>query len=226
METIFNLFLILHIASGALGLIAGTITIARKKGDRNHKLTGKLFAYGMLTAGASALVLSSMHLNYFLFTVGVFTIYLIGTGNRYIHLKMLDKNQKPVWVDWALTAGMMVAVLLFIALGTKNLINKNSFGVVYIVFGALGSRFVKTDIDNYKGGCSTKNYWLLTHLQRMTGGYIAALTAFLVVNGKYLPLPPVLLWLLPTIIFTPLIVRWSRKYKKENIPVPDRGLIQ
>jgi hypothetical protein len=61
----------------------------------------------------------------------------------------------------------------------------------------------------------TKNYWLLAHLQRMTGGYIAATTAFLVVNAQYSPvvLPSVVVWLLPTVILTPLTIAFSKKYK-------------
>lgn len=214
MEILFNLFLTLHIIGGAFGLITGTINIIRKKGDKSHKLTGRLFSYGMFTAGISALILSSMHVNYFLFIAGVFTIYQIGTGNRYLHLKKLGNSQKPAAIDWILTAGMCIAVLVFIILGINTLINKNSFGIVYVVFGVISLRFVKTDMDNYTGKAKTKNYWLLAHLQRMTGGYIAAMTAFVVVNSNYIPLPPVVLWLLPGIIVTPFIIKWTKTYKK------------
>jgi uncharacterized membrane protein YbaN (DUF454 family) len=49
----------------------------------------------------------------------------------------------------------------------------------------------------------------------MTGAFIASATAFLVVNAKYFPdiIPGFVYWLLPTIIFTPLIVKWSKKYQ-------------
>ena len=54
---------------------------------------------------------------------------------------------------------------------------------------------------------------MLAHLQRMTGSYIAACTAFLVVNldKVKIPIPPVIAWLLPTMILTPLIIKWSRE---------------
>ena len=218
METIFKIFLILHIAGGSIGLLTGTINLIRRKGDKNHKRVGKIFAYSMLTAGFSSFALSVIHPNYFLFMIGVFTIYLVGTGYRYVYLKMLGGDQRPAFLDWAITLAMLLAGLLFIGLGLRNVLTQNSFGIVFIVFGALGLRFVKTDYDNYKGSFKDKDYWLLAHLQRMTGGYIAAITAFLVVNAKYSPiaLPSVLVWLLPTAILTPLIISWSKKYKAKS----------
>jgi uncharacterized membrane protein YhaH (DUF805 family) len=96
-------------------------------------------------------------------------------------------------------------------------VNQNNFGIVLLIFGILALRFTKTDIENYRGKARVKNYWLLVHLQRLTGAYIAAITAFLVVNAKYAPveLPPVLVWLLPTAILLPLIIMWSKRYKIE-----------
>jgi uncharacterized membrane protein len=214
---LFQLFLMLHIAGGTAGLITGTINLVRKKGDKNHKLVGKIFTYGMLIAGVSSLVLSVLHPSYFLFIVGVFTIYLVGTGNRYIYLKMLGVNQQPSFLDWAITIGMLITAVLFIVTGVIYLVNQNNFGIVLLIFGILALRFTKTDIENYRGKARVKNYWLLVHLQRLTGAYIAAITAFLVVNAKYAPveLPPVLVWLLPTAILLPLIIMWSKRYKIE-----------
>lgn len=169
----------------------------------------------MLTAGFSAFVLSILHPNYFLFMVGVFTLYLVGTGYRYIHIKMSGSDQRPTITDWAISLCMMLAGILFVGLGIRLILSQQNFGIVFIVFGLIGLRFVKIDFTNYKGKWKEKNYWLLSHLQRMTGGYIASLTAFLVVNAKYSPivLPSILVWLLPTVILTPLIIVWSRKYK-------------
>jgi uncharacterized membrane protein len=218
MDILFKVFLTLHIIGGSIGLFTGTINIIRKKGGKNHKLIGKIFACSMLSAGFSSFVLSILHPNYFLFMIGIFTIYLVGTGYRYIYLRMLGGNQKPTIIDWVLTVGMLLAGLLFITLGIKFLWAHYSFGIVFIVFGLLGIRSVLTDFNNYKGKLKAKNYWLLAHLQRMTGAYIAAITAFLVVNAKYSPvvLPPVIVWLLPTVILTPLIISWSRKYIVKN----------
>lgn len=214
MELVFTFFLVLHVLGGSIGLLSGTLNILRKKGEQKHQRTGRLFVYSMLTAGFSSFILSLIHPNYFLFMVGVFTVYLVGTGNRYIYLKLLGSKQRPGLVDKAITYGMLVAGVLFVVFGIKNLFNGNTFGIVFIAFGSLGLRFVKTDLANYKGEHSAKNYWLLAHLQRMIAAYISALTAFLVVNAQYLlpTFPSVVVWLIPTVLFTPLILFWSKKY--------------
>jgi len=53
----------------------------------------------------------------------------------------------------------------------------------------------------------------------MLGGYISTCTAFLVVNFTEVQYP-VLVWLLPTIIGTPLIAYWTRKTVKTNPKTP------
>jgi uncharacterized membrane protein len=221
MTIIFTIFLVLHIIGGSVGLFTGTVNLVRGKGDKNHKLVGKIFSYSMLTAGISSFILSILHPNYFLFIVGVFTVYLVSTGHRYLYLKMLGSNEKPKSIDWVITMAMLMASLLFIGLGIRHLLAGNNFGIVFIVFGALGARLVKTDFDNYRGRVKAKNYWLLAHLQRMTGAYIAAITAFLVVNAKYSPveLPSFIFWLLPTAILTPLIIAWTRKHKVKVVQI-------
>lgn len=190
-----------------------------KKGDLKHKKLGKVFTVSMLTAGFSSLVLAVLHPSQFMFMVGVFTVYMVGTGNRYLKLKMLHKNQKPKIMDWILTISMLLAGILFIGLGVQGLLKSNFFGIVFVTFGFLGLLFVRHDIRNYSGKSNISNYWLSEHLQRMIGAFIASSTAFLVVNAKYLPeyIPIIVYWLLPTIILTPLIVKWARKYEvKKN----------
>jgi uncharacterized membrane protein len=215
MNTIFNLFLILHILGGIIGLFFGTVNLLRKKGDKKHKTIGKIFVYSMFATGFSALIISVIHPNYFLFMVGIFTLYMIGSGNRYLYLKQLGNNQKPKLLDWTITIVMFFSGLFFIVLGVWFLAKQNYFGLVFTLFGLLSELFVREDFRNYKGLSKLENYWLVAHIGRMTGAYISSLTAFLVVNWKYthINLPSFLVWMLPSIIIVPFIIRWSRKYE-------------
>lgn len=224
MTIVFEISLILHIISGTIGLLTGTVNIIRKKGDKPHRIIGKLFLYSMITAGLSAIVLSLIHPNYFLFIVGVFTIYMTATGERYLFLKALLKQQKPKTLDIVLTACMAIFGVAFFYFGISYLLKGETFGIVIVAFGAIGLRMVRTDIINYRGKAKQKSYWLIAHVQRMIGSYTAALTAFLVVNIKSSPafLPSFVIWLLPTVITLPIIIQWTKKLmaKKQNSFVP------
>ncbi|MFK2824767.1 DUF2306 domain-containing protein [Bacillus sp. B190/17] len=65
--------------------------------------------------------------------------------------------------------------------------------------------------------------WLSTHIGGMLGSYIGIVTATLVVNSHRVPLlnevPILIVWLMPTIIGTPIIIKIGSKYtpkRKKN----------
>lgn len=209
MGVIFKILLAIHIIAGGIGLFTGTINIVRKKGDKPHRLVGKFFLYGMLINAVAGFIMSFMHDNLFLLIIAVFSFYLTATGQRYLSLKKLDKGQKPATIDWVLTITMLLFALFFIAYGIFLITNGQNLGTVLLVFGMISLLMARKDIRIYSGKVDFKNYWLLLHLQRMTAGYIAALTAFLVVNNMYLP--SLIAWLGPTVILSPIIYYWSKK---------------
>ena len=211
MEILFKILLIIHIICGTVGLFVGSYVLFAKKGDTVHKKTGSIFFYAMVINGFVSLVLAKLHPNIFLFIVGIFSLYLLLTGKRYLQKKIVAQVQV---MDWILLGFMLIFGIGFICLGIFYILNSANFGIVPIVFGLLGLRFVFNDYKNFRGQSTIKNYWLTSHIQRMIGSYIAAATAFLVVNNTVLP--NVVAWLLPTAILVPLIFKWSNKYKKET----------
>jgi uncharacterized membrane protein len=214
MTQIFNLFLLLHILGGSLGLLFGMLVIIRRKGDKTHALLGKGYAIMMLVTGGSALVLAGLHLNYFLGLIGIFSLYMVGSGIRYSkHHQKRSTRINLSTIDWMITLFMLVAGIVFVWIGAVSLIHRNWFGLVFLTFGSIGLLFVRQDFQNFNDKARIENYWLTGHLQRMMGSYSAATTAFLVVNANDLPLgiPNFIYWLLPTFIFTPLIIKWSKQ---------------
>lgn len=209
---LFNVLLAIHIIGGVTALLSGSIILLRQKGDKLHKLIGKIFAYSMLLTATISLILSRIHPNHFLFIIGIFSIYLVSTGMRFLRLKRLNQEQKPATIDWALFATMTLFALLFIAYAGLYFKSGNLFGIVLLLFGLISILMLRSDWRTYKGKIKHKNYWLMLHLQRMTAAYIASLTAFLVVNNTYLP--GIVAWLLPTFILTPFIIKWSKAYVK------------
>jgi uncharacterized membrane protein len=219
MEPIYQILLFIHVVAGFTGLLSGLLNMIMKKGGKTHRIVGKFFVAGMMISSFIALIMASIKINYFLFVVGIFTIYLVGTGNRYIYLKLLGKSQKPKILDWILTCGMFLMGIVFIILGVILLKNQqNSFGVVPIVFAFVGFGSVREDILNYTGRIKSQKFWLKAHVSRMSGGFIAASTAFLAVNAQKIPLeiPTFVYWLLPTIVITPLISKWQRKLRAKK----------
>jgi uncharacterized membrane protein len=214
MNFVFQFFLLVHIAGGAVGLITGGVNMVAPKGNARHKQIGRIFFWGMLSASLSALAMSAFHPAAFLFAMGVFTFYMVGTGYRYVYLRMLGQDAKPILIDWALTVGMAIAGVSLVVWGAVCVSDGVYFGIAYLVFGIIGLSSVRKDLNYYRGREYSKLYWLAAHLQRMVGAYIAGLTAFLVVNSKYSPIkvPPLFTWLLPTVVFTPLIFVWTAKY--------------
>ena len=215
MTAIYPYFLTIHIIFGSLGLFTGTVNLLRKKGGKTHVGIGKLFVISMILTGFSALTLSVLKPNLFLFIVGVFTLYLVGTGQAYMRLKKLGQGQKPKLIDWILTYCMLLAGVVFVFWGGYILLfQKDSMGITLVTFGLIRLQNVRKDLQNYQGKIKFKVYWLREHIIRLTAAYIATLTAFIVVNQNHFPetIPEVVYWLLPTVILTPLIFKWVRKY--------------
>ena len=200
-----NTLLIVHIIGGTIGLLSGTFIVLSKKGNSVHKKSGKLFTYSMSLSMMAAFPISYIKENIFLFCIGIFTIYMIITGNRALSHKI---NQKVKILDYTIT---VIMVLFGLVLMIYGIYKGGQMLVISAVFSFISLFFVWNDYRFYFGKMNLQNPGLTIHIQRMTGAYIAAFTAFLVVNNTILP--GVIGWLLPTFIFVPLIIYWSRKRK-------------
>lgn len=209
---LFKIILGLHILFGTIGLLIGTFILIRKKGDRLHKNLGKIFTISMTSTGICAFYLSYAHPNLFLFVVGVFTIYLSVSGYRMIRLKLVHQGQKPTITDTILSVFMLIASLIFVYIGFKYALAKEPFAVVFFLFATISIRLLRTEYKAYTGKVTDPLYGLKNHIGRMTGAYISAFTAFLVVNNTFLP--PILAWSLPGLIGGIFISRTIHSLKK------------
>ena len=122
-------------------------------------------------------------------------------------------GQKPKIGDIILTALMFTSSLLFFFITYKYAVQKQLFGIVFFLFGVLSFRMCYIDYKGYTNKVTDTLYGLKNHIGRMTGSYIAAFTAFLVVNNTFLP--PILAWSLPGLIGGLFISRTIRKFNKE-----------
>lgn len=201
-----RVFLIVHIIAGSTGLLSGTFVMLTRKGDKRHRLAGKIFAWSMLVSSVFALLITAFRPKPFLTVIALFTIYMTLSGWLAIRSKERESHKTLAILGWMLA-------ITFGTMGSFKLIDGDSFGVALIVFAFVCAGFARSD---YRFASRQQRKSTQLHLQRMSGAYISSATAFLVVNAGHFGsgIPALVFWLLPTLMITPLIVRWSRIHKK------------
>jgi hypothetical protein len=90
--------LILHILGGSIGLLAGTLAIAVRKGSSLHRVSGNVFAIAMLTLASSGFCLAILKSQTGNIIGSVITFYMICT----VWLAGRRRNTCPL--DWAALA--------------------------------------------------------------------------------------------------------------------------
>lgn len=184
--------IMLHALLGTVALLSGAVALIVKKGSRPHKLGGKVFFYSMLFSAILACIISWIpgHENTFLFAIGIFSVYLLLNGYRSLRFRQKHVN---------LSIDFLIAYVITItgfAMITTPVIMLGKLNAVLLVFGLASVYFGLRDLYLYKHRDSLKKHSITTHIGKMTGGYIAALSAFLVVNNVF---PWMWNWFGPTI---------------------------
>jgi uncharacterized membrane protein len=205
-ETLIRWGIYMHAGLGGLALLSGGIALVAAKGKSLHRGAGKLFYYAMLISACLALViaLSPGHKNPFLFSIGLFSSYFLITGYRSLRLKgsvdRLVADKIYAFLMVLIGMGMMLYPLLL----------EGKINIVLLVFGAFGVISGFRDLWRFRQPELLKESWLRAHLGKMTGGYIAAVSAFLVVNQV---LPGLWNWFAPSIVGSVFIAYWMRRVR-------------
>ena len=207
-ETIIE-FLILHVHAplGGIALVAGGISLFVKKGSLWHKKTGRLFYYSMLISAFAAFIVAVMpnHESPFLFSIGLFSTYFLISGRRSLNFKQQNFQVQTDKIIAYLILLTGIGMILY------PLLLYRSINVILLVFGTIAILFGIRDLRQLKDPKLLKRKWLKLHLGKMTGGYIAAVSAFFVVNRI---LPSLWNWFVPGIIGAVYISYWMRKLNK------------
>lgn len=193
-----------HAPLGGVALLAGGVALIAKKGFRVHKKSGIIFFYSLLISGIAAFIISLLpnHESPFLFAVGIFSTYFLLGGYRSLKFKQKDVNLVP---DKIIAFVIIAAGLLMIL---YPIILERKLNIVLLVFGIVGIGFGVRDLKLFKDRKQVRKKWLKLHIGKMTGGYIASVSAFFVVNQI---LPGLWNWFLPGIIGSIYISFWIRK---------------
>lgn len=214
MEQAIKILIYIHSFFGGLGLITGTISVLVKKGGKNHKISGKIFTISMMISALISLFVARMpnHENMFLFLIGIFTIYLVLSGNRALTFKSKTKL-KADNIDKSISGIMFLTSVGMTAIGIYGLLQKIDNSILFLFFGGFGLSLTLKDFKTFKTFSENKNAWIKSHIARMVGALIASFTAFIVAG---LSIGNIFAWIMPTIVGTIYIVYWSRKFKSTN----------
>lgn len=204
----YKLLLAVHVLAGNIALLSAAGAVIAKKGGRAHVWVGRAFAAGMTMIFLTSVPMTVMKPNLFLFLVALFNFYLVSTG----WLRATNRTGVPTRLEWGIAIGMAVAAAAMVGRGAVMIAGVHGMGVVLLVFGLIGGVLALRDLAGLRRQQFRGVERISSHLSRMLGGTIGAVTAFIVTNVRFEP--AFVLWLLPSVALTPLIVYWGRRVRQ------------
>ena len=213
-ETLVMVLRWLHILAGFGAFFIAPIPLTTAKGGRTHRRWGKIYFWLMAVVASTAIVLAIWRPVVLLALVAVFSFYFAFRGYRVLGRKRPDHGQGPKALDWIGALVALAGSFGLIVLGIwRPTPVWQQLGVVAVVFGAVGAGIAGYDLRQFTHPPRDKSFWWYSHMSGMIGSYIAAVSAFSVVNFSFLP--TVIRWLWPTAIGLPLLFYWIRAYRKK-----------
>ncbi|RQG96773.1 hypothetical protein [Natrarchaeobius oligotrophus] len=199
-----------HVLAGIAALVAGLGAIATRKGGGRHNLFGRAYALAMAIVVVTAVPLAIRAGNWFLLAIAVFSGYLVFAGYRVVQRRRAGLTA-PTALDLA-GHGTMVAVGGgMIGAGVwQSVTGPVGLAPALATFGGIGAGFAAFALAQFRSSPAKRPPWIQKHVAFVGGAYIATVTAVITVNLSMVP--PLIRWLGPTIVGTPLIVYAIRTY--------------
>jgi hypothetical protein len=204
----YKVLLAVHVLAGNVALLSAAGAVIARKGGRTHVWVGRAFAVGMTVIFLTAVPMTLMKPNLFLFLVALFNFYLVSTG----WLRATNRTGVPTRLEWGIAIGMVVAAVAMVGRSAAMIAGVHGMGIVLFVFGLIGGVLALRDLAGLRRRQFRGTERIASHLTRMLGGTIGALTAFVVTNIRFEP--TFVLWLLPSAALTPLVIYWSRRVRR------------
>jgi hypothetical protein len=205
----------IHVAGGTVALLTGLVAMLLKKSPGDHATSGNIYYWGMMVNGISALVMTLIKFNLFFLVLGVFSLYLVHTGKLAIRYWRRKQSWDNTLSDMIPVYTGLMSSLVMILYPVVIMINS---GKVFVpVLGVFGLILLINSVQDLimltrKSNRVPRNKkFLISHIGKMGGSYIAATTAFLVNNIQIDPMW--IIWLLPTVAGSILIASAIRKWK-------------
>lgn len=205
----------LHIICGSIVMVLGLMQMILPKKGIVHRRIGKLYFILMILVFLTSFPQAVLAKNWFLASVGLFTLYLVLSGYRFANNKSnlrTNTSDKLICFLGLLSGFCLVGLTIYFLLYGAGAIAvvPGIFGIILLLNSFADFRYLFMNADPGKHG---KMRWFFNHISRMIASYIAATTAFLVNVQPFGS--NVINWILPTIAGTILIIAISKHYEKK-----------
>jgi hypothetical protein len=183
--------MIIHIAAGAVGLIAGYIALYSTKGAPLHRRAGLVFSCALLTMGLLGALLAAIMgvwrpVN---IPAGVLTSYLVITG--LLTVRPISKGRRCV--DSALMLVALTVGLTCLTYGFQAVANGGSRNGIpafpFFLFGVVGTLGGVLDLRMMWAGGLQGVSRLTRHLWRMSFALFIAAMSFFIGQADVIPKP-------------------------------------
>ena len=224
MELIFDFARWLHIISGFLALLVFWIPIVTRKGKKVHRRSGWIYVVAMGCVSISALYMGVYRLawdvafeadgipfSWFLIFIAILSGGAAWYGIRVLRYKNRTSPHRHtidlLFPTLLLTSGIAITIYGWV-IGFPLL---QYFPIVGIFLGSI-------QLHYWLSSPKRKSHWIVEHIVGMLSCCIATVTAFTVFGApRLLQVESVslIMWLIPTIVFVPLIIGFSTFYTKK-----------
>ena len=173
--------LLLHIASGTLGMLSGFVAVFLRKGSRRHAIAGKVFVISMLILSSSGAYLAIAKHQPCNVLGGMLTFYLVATA----WVTVRRKEAGTGIFDWGALLIVLPVAAVELTLGLEAAISPTGLKYEYppwpyFIFGAVALLATVGDIRMLVRGGIAGSQRLARHLWRMCFALlIAAMSIFL-----------------------------------------------
>ena len=200
-----GILLSIHILAGSVALVSAALALSTEKGKKFHVLIGKSYFWSMVIIFLTALPMSIITGNVFLFLIAIFSFYLAFSGVRFAK----NRTGVPTRLDLIAVNFMFLSGVGMWILAIIFFIDNDSRFITLTVFGFLALFLGYGDFQTFKDQIAIGKERIAKHLTNMMGATIAVVTAVLVVNPP--TNPEWVWWILPTVLITPVIFWWNKK---------------
>lgn len=201
----------LHAVAGFVIALTGLAQIIFKKGGVYHAVIGFTYLSAWLIVVCTGGALGHPLITLF----GVLGFYMAITGWRFANRRRSTPKTLEKIIYWIGLAAALYTLIWSILL----VMNGSSFGWIALFFGTIFTLTTVMDVAEFifkkklRRNSGTRKQWYFEHLTRMYISYIAAMTAFAVINEVFFN--QTVNWILPSVLGTILIIISRRVHAKK-----------